>query len=193
MRSLVDVIRERLRYPARTEMGLEPFTVFPRVSAAQLRDAEAALGFQLPALLRDIYLNVGNGGFGPGSGLLGLQGGNPFHAAGRQWNVVQLYHSFRRRPAAHERWGERLLPICTWGCSYFSYIDCALPSAPVLAFDEGAHGHGPWGCAFGLHAASFEEWMQRWVNGEDLWKSFNAVGEPILGFEEHPVANDNVR
>ena len=188
--SLVDAIRERLRLLGvpTTEAAGQPFTVFPPVSAAQVRDAEAVLGFPLPALLRDIYVNVGNGGFGPGCGLFGLQGGDR-----RRWNAVELYHSFRRRPTSHERWGEKLLPICTWGCSYFSFIDCALPSAPVLAFDEGAHGHGPWGCAFGLHAASFEEWMQRWVNGEDLWKSFNAVGEPIFGFEEHPIANDNVR
>src|ERR1700753_2243676 len=60
MMSLVNVIRERLRFPARIDMGGEPFTVFPRVSAAEVRDAEKALGFQLPALLRDIYLNVGN-------------------------------------------------------------------------------------------------------------------------------------
>jgi hypothetical protein len=167
-------------------MGSEPFIVFPPVSAAQVRDAEAALGFPLPALLRDIYVNVGNGGFGPGCGLFGLQGGDR-----RRWNAVDLYHSFRHRHTSHERCGEKLLPICTWGCGYFSCIDCALPSAPVLAFDEGAHGHGPWGCAFGLHAASFEEWMQRWVKGEDLWKTFNAVGAPIFWFEEHPIANDN--
>ncbi|MEA2887316.1 MAG: hypothetical protein QOD11_1676 [Bradyrhizobium sp.] len=191
---LLDRMRERLRFPAdRTDMGGKDSTVFPPASATQVAAAEAALGFQLPALLREIYMTVANGGFGPGCGLLGLQGGKTFHSGRQEWNAVELYHSFRRYPTRHERWGEKLLPICHWGCSYFSYIDCALPSAPVLALDENSHGHGPWGCAFGLHAISFEEWMQRWINGEDLWKSFNAVGEPIFWFEEHPVANDNTQ
>jgi hypothetical protein len=160
---------------------------------AQVRDTEAQLGFELPALLRDIHLTVGNGGFGPGYGLLGIEGGAPYSARGRGWSVVELYREFRQRPARHERWGEKLLPICDWGCTYLSYLDCALPSAPVMSSDEGAHGHGPWGCAFSLHAASLEEWMQRWIDGEFLWHSFAPHGAPIFWFEEHPVANDNAQ
>lgn len=122
-----------------------------------------------------------------------MAGGHEYSAGGRGWDIVELYHAYRQRPAREQRWGEKLLPICDWGCSYLSYIDCALPSAPVLALDEGAHGHGPWGKAFGLHAASLEEWMQRWIDGENLWHSFNAVGELIFWFKEHPTANDNAQ
>jgi hypothetical protein len=38
--------------------------------------AEVALRYSLPTLLRRLYLEVGNGGFGPGYGVLGLQGGH---------------------------------------------------------------------------------------------------------------------
>ncbi len=44
----------------------------PPVSLADLTDAETIIGFPLPTLLRRIYLEVGNGGFGPGYGLFPL-------------------------------------------------------------------------------------------------------------------------
>lgn len=42
------------------------------VDAATLTRAEAALGFRLPPLLADLYLHIGDGGFGPEYGLLPL-------------------------------------------------------------------------------------------------------------------------
>jgi hypothetical protein len=42
------------------------------VTMEELAQAEEQLGFALPALLRRIYLEVGNGGFGPGYGLFAL-------------------------------------------------------------------------------------------------------------------------
>jgi hypothetical protein len=159
--------------------------VYPPVSAAKVAAAEARLGFALPPLLRDIYMQVGNGGFGPGYGLIGIDGGASHHSGPFDFSIVGLYWSFRaRRSRLGEPWAGKLLPICIWGCTYYSYLDCALPAAPVMAIDENSHGHGPWGCAFSLHAHSFEEWMQRWLDGEDLWASIGLEGEPIFGFQE---------
>ena len=149
----------------------------------QVAKAEEQLGFPLPPLLRDIYLRVGNGGFGPGCGLFGLASSKPPPNEFHDRTLVQTYTSFRYR-SERVRWDEKLLPICTWGCSYFSYLDCALPQAPVMLFDEDSHGHGPWECAFALQAKSFEEWMRRWLEGEDLWKGTSLYGEPKLGYQE---------
>src|SRR3712207_2542113 len=38
----------------------------------EIEAAEQKLGFKLPELLRELYLEVGNGGFGPSYGLLGV-------------------------------------------------------------------------------------------------------------------------
>src|SRR4051794_32468599 len=126
MMTLVDAIRERLRFLAvpTTEAAGQPFTVFPPVSAAQVCDAEAALGFPLPALLRDIYVKIGNGGFGPGCGLFGLQSGDY-----RRWNAVQLYHSFRHPPTSHERRGGKALPPSPpgWGFFFSFFFACSPP------------------------------------------------------------------
>ncbi len=155
--------------------------IYPPATPQRVAAAEEELGFGLPALLRDIYLKVGNGGFGPGLGLFPLAGGLSTHE--REETLVETYLSFRYR-SERVPWGERLLPICTWGCTYFSYLDCALPEAPVMALDENSHGDGPWGCASSLHAKSFEEWMQRWLDGEDLWASIDLSGEPKFYEEE---------
>lgn len=188
MSSLIDELVARVRAGRlAASMDNRPFaeTFRPPVAPGQIATAEARLGFPLPALLRDLYTKVADGGFGPGCGLLRLEGGPDGPFGWHDDGIVDLYRSFRNRSSHRgDPWGEKLLPICHWGCSYYSYLDCALPEAPVMAFDEDSHGHGPWGGAFGPHARSFEEWMQRWVDGEDLWKSFEANGAPLLGFEE---------
>jgi hypothetical protein len=42
----------------------------------QVAEDEERLGFSLPALLRQVYLQVGDGGFGPGYGLFSLTASN---------------------------------------------------------------------------------------------------------------------
>src|SRR5579884_1291927 len=49
--------------------------VYPPASEEQLRITEEHLGFALPPLLRALYANVANGGFGPVGGLHGAYGG----------------------------------------------------------------------------------------------------------------------
>lgn len=178
MASIIDDILTRARSgplkPSMDEFGVAN----PPITTAQLLAAETHLGFPLPAVLRDIYLHIGNGSFGPGYGLFPLD--SQTASSRDQFAVVELYRSFRQRSSPlGAPWAERLLPICHWGCQYFSYLDCALPSTPVMSLNEECHGHGPWGCAFSLHDSSFENWMRRWLSGENLWDTFDAHGEMI--------------
>ena len=46
------------------------------VSREAVKVAEERLGFPLPPLLGALWVEVGNGGFGPGYGLFGLEGGH---------------------------------------------------------------------------------------------------------------------
>jgi SMI1 / KNR4 family (SUKH-1) len=48
---------------------------YPPASEEQLAATEAALGFLLPPLLRALYKEIANGGFGPGVGIQGAIGG----------------------------------------------------------------------------------------------------------------------
>jgi hypothetical protein len=49
--------------------------LYPPAPASVIESAEKALGFPLPPLLREIYVSLANGGFGPAYGLVGLRGG----------------------------------------------------------------------------------------------------------------------
>ncbi len=96
-------------------------------SQAAVEEAEALLGRRLPELLRRLYLKVGNGGFGPGYGILGVRGG---HADDTKRNAIDYYRDefwpFLRRG---------LLPICNWGCAIYSYVDTSQPDGPMWAWD----------------------------------------------------------
>lgn len=48
---------------------------FPPATEDQIRETEQQLGFPLPSLLRLLYTEIANGGFGPGFGIAGTPGG----------------------------------------------------------------------------------------------------------------------
>ena len=87
---------------------------------SQLADAERRLGFALPPLLRRLYAEVANGGFGPGSGILGVAGG---WTTDHRQTVEDLYREMleavqenrrvavARRPPPDRR-SERRLHLC---------------------------------------------------------------------------------
>lgn len=64
---------------------------FPPATEAVVRETEAALGFQIPTFLKRVYLEIGNGGFGPGYGIIGLKGGYPSDAG----TLVEAYNGIK--------------------------------------------------------------------------------------------------
>ncbi len=157
-----DPRRERFEYAPATE--------------EQLTATEAALGLPLPSVLRALYGELANGGFGPAYGLRGAIGG--FAGTGTmveqyQWSLdgtqpVELASyadewqesdGWRFLTLARDRWPARLLPLCEWGCAVEICLDCVdgqvLRVAPVQE-----------GYRFTFQAASLEEWLQLWTLGE---------------------------
>ncbi|EFH89363.1 hypothetical protein Krac_10913 [Ktedonobacter racemifer DSM 44963] len=77
---------------------LETHFEFPLATEEQLRLSEAVMGFEHPPFLRALYLQVANGGFGPGSGLTGALGGfcywihrDPRYTAMQKEKLVKKY------------------------------------------------------------------------------------------------------
>ena len=94
--SLLSRIRERIAHPSfedRIHMRV-PRPSFPPATEEQIRDTEQQLGFPLPPLLRLLYTEVANGGFGPPYGIVGTPGGfcmsNP-HPYMPDLDLVQSY------------------------------------------------------------------------------------------------------
>ena len=95
MASLIERIRERVADPLRAvdaAAWVRPMpAVAPPASPEEVAAAEASLGFELPPLLRRLYLEVGNGGFGPAYGLEGVPTASP-----RGGDIVVLYRAYAR-------------------------------------------------------------------------------------------------
>ncbi|HXG67577.1 MAG TPA: SMI1/KNR4 family protein [Blastocatellia bacterium] len=151
--------------------------IYPPTTNALVDAAEARLGFRFPHLLREIYTKVGNGGFGPGYGLLGLEGGALDDDGS---SVIDRYAGFKRThpddPLWH--WPDGLLCICPWGCAIYSCIDCTKLAAPVIVFDPNGHEKGePWDNYFHPHRSSFSSWIEAWLDGVDLWQELYASSD----------------
>jgi hypothetical protein len=132
-------------------------------------EAEDTLGFSFPKLLRDIYLEIANGGIGPGYKILGVKGG---HTSDEGDSIEELYSIFMVSDPDDTawKWPEGILPFCHWGCSIYSCIDTTKDGCPVVWFDPNMREpEEPMDQAFIEHRPSFESWLQGWLKGEDLW------------------------
>jgi hypothetical protein len=79
MSSIIEQVRTRIQDPKRTTtMSLfspRQQALFPPTTWSVIERTETELGFKLPSLLCQLYTQVANGGFGPGYGIYGLEGG----------------------------------------------------------------------------------------------------------------------
>jgi len=88
-------IRSRALDPAtRTDMaGVFPGDLPDCATVEHMTDTERRLGCRLPPLLAELYKTIGNGGWGPGYGLMGIVGGLEGEAG--DGTAVDLYEVFR--------------------------------------------------------------------------------------------------
>ena len=169
--SIIARLRERAADPARVNGYADQFPrkTPPAVSPATVAEAEAALQQAIPHLLRDAYLHVGDGVFGPGYGLLPLS----TNRAAPGETVVQLYSGFITTDPDDTSWTwpTNLLPFCEWGCAIRSCLDASSPEGAVVTFDPGARGPGqPMSLALAQTHSSLRQWFSDWLDGVDLWK-----------------------
>jgi hypothetical protein len=130
---------------------------------------ERRLGFALPPLLKRLYLDIGNGGFGPGYGLVGLTNGMP-DDTGK--TAPATYEVFRSDCSEEPNWNwpHGLFPICHWGCAILSCVDCTDPNFQMRIFDPNVHHEGSdWADSFFLESPSFHSWIEAWASGVNLW------------------------
>jgi len=133
--------------------------------------AERAIGFKLPGLLSAIYLEVGNGGFGPEYGILGTNGGAELD--GCTLETCYLNRVKLEKQNAVWRWPKRLLPLANYGCGMWSCVDCEYRTLPMMLWDpnnldsklDGANARLNWGNSFWDQGWSFPRWMEAWLAG----------------------------
>ncbi|GAA2674253.1 SMI1/KNR4 family protein [Nonomuraea recticatena] len=137
---------------------------YPPISETDLRACEQRIGQELPELLRRVYTEVGNGGFGPSYDLLSLpSGGHRAYEAG-----PDALEEYEKRPEVSSVLG---FPLVAAGCSMYWYVSLTLPGNPVCLWDGDAWDfpdvQSP---KVGIVAicSSLAEWFDRWVDGRNL-------------------------
>ena len=167
MDQIVSTIRRRIADPARV-IDAGPADPYPPTFAAKVDAAEHALGFAIPPVLRLLYTEVANGGFGPGYGLIGVdgcgtdEGGNDLVALFRGYSADRWKERF-------PRWPDRMPRVVYFGCAMYAAVDCNDPAWPVYLFEpnvsEEELGHTnclmPYGCGIG-------DWLFAWANGKNV-------------------------
>jgi len=179
-----------------------PSTLAP-ATERQVKAAEKRLGFSLPVFLRRLYLEIGNGGFGPGYGLIPVAKGGKGDVFGK--TIVEVHKAFTN-PENELIIPDNMLPVLTWGCGIYTIIDCSDPNGATGFCEIGEHvldgkntsvkiynakgklvseilpeagesvtKKGPAAYArLVLHKNSAEEYFGAWAKGTDLWKEMNA-------------------
>jgi len=158
---MIDIIIAEIKKIAKTP--------YRTVTEGETHNAENELGFSIPPLLKGIYQEVGNGGFGPGYGILGIKGGQLTDEGD---TIVEHYKGLCMPDEEDSLWSwpHGLLPFCHWGCAIYSCVSCLNHPYSVLWFDPNKHELGQsWDSAFILHRISFEDWFQSWLRGENLF------------------------
>lgn len=172
--ALLERLKLRIREP-RSRIDMDTLSNPPLYAPADLGDvaaAEEALGMRFPALLSRIYCEVANGGFGPGGGLLGLDGG---HLSADGLTLVETYESFLAGG-----WPVGLLPLWDWGDAMWSCVDASTTEATLVTHDE----TGPTRTRFSLHA-----WLSSWLAEVDLFPEIYELEDAILTnpFTQRPL------
>jgi hypothetical protein len=188
MSQLIERLNERAHDPARAideenrgKLAARPVPTEERIAAVEKR-----LGFPLPALLRQVYQEVGDGGFGPGYGIFPID-----EAVGERPSLVDAYLA-RRDAKTGRSWPERLLPICDWGAGIESCLDCTDPYCPVVRVDPNmpkgdVDARVPGNMHYSrtsmikeacwYECGSFETWLEKWVDGKRLFYAAYAAEE----------------
>ncbi|SDG44971.1 hypothetical protein SAMN05421505_104191 [Sinosporangium album] len=138
-------------------------------SPAEVDTYERHINHKLPELLRRIYTEVSNGGFGPSYDILGI----PPHGHRAYGSATW--------PTTYDTLG---LPLVAAGCSVYWYVSLTEPGNPVHLWDADACDDPDDDPAQGIHLTipTLRDWLNRWADGHDLYAD--------LDLDQHPAPTD---
>ncbi|MFJ8440451.1 SMI1/KNR4 family protein [Kitasatospora griseola] len=148
-----DLVRRLATWAA----GSAPGALAPPAAAAMLERAERIFGLPLQPLLRRLYGEVADGGFGPGYGLAPL-----FHAG---FGAVNGYPArIRSRSGGQPWWPRGVLPVLHWGGGRHAAVDCTGPEGLILQYSPGTGQPGAADTWF-VESESLAGWLESWMDG----------------------------
>ncbi|MFI8230950.1 hypothetical protein ACIGDI_19125 [Streptomyces sp. NPDC085900] len=140
--------------------------LFPPISLPEAEKAELRIGRPLPELLRRVYTEVANGGFGPDSGLACLTDGNRAPGHLREWPCAVSVHERNLSKGMPTSW----LFLTYGGCTMEWHVSLAAVDNPVLLYDADGYTFGENPHDGLRHAtASLRKWLWTWADGGNVW------------------------
>ncbi|MFB8305913.1 hypothetical protein [Kitasatospora purpeofusca] len=133
--------------------------------------AEHVIGFAFPTLLRRLYTEVSNGGFGPADGVLPVDVG--------QWHE-HIAEAYEHGPDPTGGVPAGVVPLYDWGCTMWSMIDFRDPDGAMWSNAEGDCWPQGVSLAQWLLAAMDGELRFAWPNGvppENEWHRPDTAAE----------------
>lgn len=172
MDNLIARIRERVRDPERfidDDPGTGDFPYLP-TSQDAIESAEQKIGFRIPELLRRLYTEVANGGFGPVYGIAGVAG----CGVDEELDDLETLHAAQSTSAWLERypdWPPAILRFVYQGCCMYVAVDAPSEDHPLYVFEPNvsAEEFGYENCLEPMRIG-LNQWLDDWVSDRDLWK-----------------------
>ncbi len=158
---------------AATDNGGHSKKRVPCVTASGLDAVEKSLGFPLPALIRSLYSEVGNGGFGPEYGIVGTKVGAKLDGYTLESCYAWLLSLGSDNSAW--QWPHRLLPLANYGCGMWSCVDLTYQRHPLILWDpnnlddelEDDEARLNWSHSFWDQGLSLKKSLVNWLNGTE--------------------------
>lgn len=149
----------------------------------EVKFVETAVGLVLPPLMREIFVQVGNGGFGPGYGITGLETGTKLFGSTFTENVMLLRsmkshladlvdetqrqaqsdldypESLPNRIRDYIKWHseDTYVVYCDWGGTVSTIVDIGEPSLPVFSNE--------WASITPHSSGTLRQWWRDWLDG----------------------------
>lgn len=118
---------EEIIQRTREQVREDPESPFPATPEA-VAELEAAVGHPMPPLLKRIYLEVADGGFGRCGEALAVAEDYAFSDSDR---TLTEYLRWRTRPG----YPPSVVPLLTWGCNIWSLVDYSTPEGRTWGWD----------------------------------------------------------
>ncbi len=115
---------------------------------------ELQLNIKFPQMLKELYLQIGDGDFGPGLGF--------FPVKNSKNNIIEITLKLRE---LYSEFSKYLIPFMKTNNGIYFCIDCLDESFPVIYFNSNIIGKDKnIYDSFKQKSYSFEEWLDNWVN-----------------------------
>lgn len=140
--------------------------------SAQWEELHETTQLVIPTALQALYLELGNGHFGPDHGFFLLDE----DSNSTKYTLLEAFQALQQANLHDLDWGlpAHVLPFMYWESDIYSLIDCSSLEASVYILDlnlKKPHNH--WKDCYWKHCDSFVDWLEAWSkdvhSGRRLW------------------------